>query len=99
MDLSSYAINRRKFLASTSALSVAACLGLPGSAGAGPPPETTALRIFEGPVTCLTPQIVAHELLLAKALPTYGTSGTRSRPITGLLRELRLGSSTSVSHL
>ncbi len=32
MDLSSYAVNRRKFLANTSALSVAACFGLPESA-------------------------------------------------------------------
>src|SRR5689334_16031134 len=63
---SPYAINRRKFLTSTSALGAATFLGAPGKAGAEPPPETRALRIFEGPVTCLAPQVIAHELLLGE---------------------------------
>ena len=32
-------------------------------ATAEPLPETTKLRIFEGPVTCIAPQLVAHTLL------------------------------------
>jgi NitT/TauT family transport system substrate-binding protein len=46
--------------------SAASLLALPGHAAAEPPPETTKLRIYENPVTCLAPQIVAQELLYAE---------------------------------
>ena len=58
-----HGISRREFLAGTSMIGVAALLGLPRTAAAEPPPETTKLRIFEGPVTCIAPQYVARELL------------------------------------
>jgi hypothetical protein len=56
-------INRRAFITASSALGASAALGMPRSAAAEPPPETTTLRIFEGPPTCLAPQYVAQDLL------------------------------------
>ena len=58
-----HGFSRREFLAGTSMIGAAALLGLPRTAAAEPPPETTKLRIFEGPVTCIAPQYVAQELL------------------------------------
>src|SRR5207244_3513061 len=38
----------------------------PGPADAEPPPETTKLRLFEVPITCLAPQYMAQELLYSE---------------------------------
>jgi NitT/TauT family transport system substrate-binding protein len=56
---------RREFVKGLSALAGSAgLLGFdPRLAAAEPPPETTKLRLFEGPVTCIAPQLVAEELL------------------------------------
>ena len=59
-------LTRRSFLANTSALGAASFLGLPRTAEAEPPPETTKLRIFEAAPTCLAPQYIAQELLQAE---------------------------------
>jgi len=57
---------RRDFVANASALGASSLLGLPRLAAAEPPPETTKVRLFMGPVTCLAPQYVARELLYAE---------------------------------
>lgn len=57
---------RRKFLVQTAALGATSLLWLPDRASAEPPPETTKLRLFEGPVTCIAPQLIARELLLGE---------------------------------
>jgi NitT/TauT family transport system substrate-binding protein len=54
---------RRRFLAQTSALSVAALLGLPRAAAAEPPPETRKIRLVEIPGICLAPEYLAEDLL------------------------------------
>jgi NitT/TauT family transport system substrate-binding protein len=54
---------RRDFLASASAVGLAACLGLPRRAAAEPPPETTSIRLVDDPAICLAPQYLAEELL------------------------------------
>ena len=58
--------NRRDFLVGGSSLGAAALLGLSGPAAAEPPPETTRLRVYGGPVPCIAPQYVAEELLLSE---------------------------------
>jgi NitT/TauT family transport system substrate-binding protein len=66
--------SRRRFLSN---LAFAGAAGLGGASVAGlggggksfaaePPPETTRLRLFEGPVTCIAPQWVARELLYSE---------------------------------
>ena len=54
---------RRKFLASTSALSAASLLGLSYPAAAEPPPETKRIRLLHAPAICLAPQYLAEDLL------------------------------------
>src|SRR5262245_46864998 len=56
-------VSRRRFLADASALGAASLLSIPLRAGAEPPPETTKITLFEGPVTCIAPHYVAQELL------------------------------------
>src|SRR5689334_23955700 len=59
--------SRRRFLTHASALGAAGSLGLQCRvAKAEPPPETTRLRLWEGPVTCIGPQYIAYELLRAE---------------------------------
>jgi NitT/TauT family transport system substrate-binding protein len=49
------------------ALMVGGCgLFTPRRAAAEPPPETTRLRVFEGPIICIAPQYVAEDLLHAE---------------------------------
>src|SRR5712692_10279173 len=56
--------SRRDFVRGLAVAGTAGFVGLrPETADAEPPPETTKLRLFEGPVTCLAPQYVAQELL------------------------------------
>ena len=64
--------SRRRFLTN---LAFASAAGLSGVSGLGngqkasaaePPPETTKLRLFEIPITCIAPQWVARELLYAE---------------------------------
>ena len=55
--------SRREFLASTSMLGAATLLGLPRTATAEPPPETTRIRLPHAPAICLAPQYLAEELL------------------------------------
>ena len=61
MDLSS--ISRRDFLAGASALVAASLFGVPQSALAEPPPETTTFRIAQGPFICYAPQMLAEAML------------------------------------
>lgn len=58
-----HGFSRREFLAGTSMLGAATLLGLPSTASAEPPPETTRFRIAQGPFICYAPQMVAEELL------------------------------------
>src|SRR5258706_8896962 len=58
-----HGFSRREFLAGTSMLGAATLLGLPCTAAAEPPPETTRFRIAQGPFICYAPQMVAEELL------------------------------------
>jgi len=57
--------SRRRFLASTSALT-ASFLSYPQTASAEPPPEVRKIRLVHAPVTCLAPQYLAEELLRAE---------------------------------
>jgi NitT/TauT family transport system substrate-binding protein len=57
-------VTRRSFIVNTSALGAAHLLAFPRPARAEPPPETTKISLFEGPVTCIAPHYVAQELLL-----------------------------------
>jgi NitT/TauT family transport system substrate-binding protein len=57
-------VSRRNFLQQTSALGAASLLGVASESRAEPPPETTRVKIFAAPVTCLTPQYIAQEPLL-----------------------------------
>jgi NitT/TauT family transport system substrate-binding protein len=54
--------SRRQFL-NRAVLTGAASLLRPHATAAEPPPETTKLRVFEGPFTCIAPQYVARDLL------------------------------------
>jgi NitT/TauT family transport system substrate-binding protein len=62
-DKSGDGFSRRRFLANTSALSVASLLAVPRPAAAEPPPETTTIRTAHGVSMCEAPQSVAEELL------------------------------------
>jgi NitT/TauT family transport system substrate-binding protein len=58
---------RRRFLGGLTLAGTAGLLGLhPRPSAAEPPPETTRLRVWEGPVTCAAPQWVAQELLYSE---------------------------------
>ena len=56
-------ISRREFLTGTSLLGAATWLGLPHTAAAEPPPETTKIRLVHTESICLAPQYLAEELL------------------------------------
>jgi NitT/TauT family transport system substrate-binding protein len=57
---------RRRFLGGLTLAGTAELLGLPARpVAAEPPPETTTLRIFEGPITCNAPPYAAQELTQA----------------------------------
>lgn len=56
-------MSRRRFLQQTSALGAALTFGVPGTALAEPPPETTKIRLLRAASICLSPQYVAEELL------------------------------------
>ena len=56
-------VNRRDFLAHSSALAGASLLSLPNLAHAEPPPETKKIRLMRLPAICAAPQYVAEELL------------------------------------
>ena len=58
-----HGFSRREFLTGTSMLGAATLLGLPRTAAAEPPPETTRIRLVRVPVMCLAPLYVAEELL------------------------------------
>ena len=58
-----HGFSRREFLTGASMLGAATLLGLPRTAAAEPPPETTRFRIAQGPFICYAPQMVAEELL------------------------------------
>jgi len=61
--------NRRDFLTRVSMIGAAGLLGLYRRASlAEPPPETTKLKLWEGPMTCIGPQYIAYELLRAEGL-------------------------------
>ncbi len=58
---------RRRFLGGLTVAGAAGLLGLrPRPVAAEPPPETTTLRLFEAPVTCIAPTWVAQELLYSE---------------------------------
>jgi NitT/TauT family transport system substrate-binding protein len=58
---------RRDFLTRSALAGAAGLLGVsPEPAAAEPPPETTTLRLFKFPSTCLAPQFTADELLRAE---------------------------------
>jgi len=58
-----HGFSRREFLTGTSLIGAAALLGLPRTAAAEPPPETTSIRLVKNPGICLAPQYLAEELL------------------------------------
>jgi NitT/TauT family transport system substrate-binding protein len=59
--------SRREFLAGLGLASTAGLLGVrPELAAAEPPPETTQLRLIKIPSTCVAPQFISEELLLAE---------------------------------
>jgi NitT/TauT family transport system substrate-binding protein len=62
-DISGDGCSRRRFLANTFALGAASLFGLPRTAAAEPPPETSRLRVVKAPAICLAPEYVAEELL------------------------------------
>jgi len=55
--------SRRRFLSGASALGATSLLGLPESASADPPPETTTLRMVHSPAICIAPQYLAEAFL------------------------------------
>jgi NitT/TauT family transport system substrate-binding protein len=61
-----HGFSRREFLAGTSMLGAATLLGLPRTAAAEPPPETTRIRLAAVPAICVAPQYVAEALLKAE---------------------------------
>jgi NitT/TauT family transport system substrate-binding protein len=59
--------SRRRFLKGLTLVGTAGLLGLcPRPIAAELPPETTKLRLFEGPITCIAPQWVAQDLLYSE---------------------------------
>jgi NitT/TauT family transport system substrate-binding protein len=61
--MSSTYSTRRAFLTGASAFGAASILGIPRVAAAEPPPETTRLRIAQGPFICYAPQMLAEAFL------------------------------------
>jgi len=58
---------RRRVLGGLTVAGTAGLLGLPARpVAAEPPPETTTLRLFDGPVTCIAPTWVAQDLLYSE---------------------------------
>ncbi len=74
--------SRRRFLADTSALGVAAFLSVSEKAAAEPSPETKRLRLLHAPAICLAPQYLAEELLRLEGFTEieYVNLGTRHGP-------------------
>ena len=80
--------SRRRFL-TNAVLAGTAGLGVLGAAGIGgsrealaePLPETTRLRLFECPITCIAPHWVARDLLYAEGFTDiqYVTWGTQTQ--------------------
>lgn len=64
--LRSTACTRRTFVQGAVLGAATMLSGAPTLAHAEPPPETTRLRLFKFPVTCLAPQYLAEELLAAE---------------------------------
>jgi len=63
IDSQNRSFNRRDFLSATSLVGAAALLGLPRSASAEPPPETSRIRLVKNPAICLSPEYIAEEFL------------------------------------
>ncbi len=72
---------RRRFLTTLSLASAAGLVPAPPLHAEEPPPETTTLRIFDGPITCIAPQLVARELLYGEGFTDvqYVTWGSQTR--------------------
>ena len=62
-ELTETGLSRREFLAGTSMIGAATLLGLPRTAAAEPPPETTKIRFLHAPAICIAPLYLAEELL------------------------------------
>jgi NitT/TauT family transport system substrate-binding protein len=58
-----YRFDRRGFLAGVSAVGAASLLGLHRPASAEPPPETSRIRLSDGPFLCFAPLYLAEDLL------------------------------------
>ena len=82
--------NRRDFLSATCLMGAGALLGLPRSAAAEPPPETTKIRLVDTPAICVAPQYLAEELLRLEGFTQieYVPQGDNPTPST-LLSEGR----------
>jgi NitT/TauT family transport system substrate-binding protein len=66
MSSTAWQWNRRDFLKGLTGLTGAAVSGYMRLAAAEPPPETTRIRIHGNELTCISPQLVAEELLHAE---------------------------------
>jgi NitT/TauT family transport system substrate-binding protein len=80
--------SRRRFLGGVTLVGTAGLLGWhPRSTAAGPPPETTRLRLTKLPSTCRAPQWVAEELLVAEGFTEVHyvkvQSGGKGADLTG----------------
>jgi hypothetical protein len=81
--------SRREFLRGLTLAGTAGLVGLHARlVTAEPPPETTTLKIFNGPATCLAPQLVAEDLLRAEGFtdlqyvsPRLGRSASPWPPV------------------
>jgi NitT/TauT family transport system substrate-binding protein len=84
-DKSGHRCSRRRFLANMSVFGAASFLGLPRTAAAEPPPETTSIRLVHAPAICLAPQYLAEELLHLEGFSevTY-VDNPSGRPATSL---------------
>ena len=103
-NMSGTEFSRRRFLLNTSALGGASLVGLPQRAMAEPPPEITRLRIFENPVTCIAPQVIAQELLYAEGFTdvqyvNYPKDTRRWAPENLLAGEVDITFSFSPTHI
>lgn len=84
--------SRRDFVRGLTLAGTAGLVGLrSGQADADPPPETTRLRLYEGPVTCLAPQYVAQELLLSEGFTDVRYAKFSQRDQGPAARDSRLG--------
>src|SRR5262249_29406141 len=70
--------SRRRFLTNAALAGAAGLVRAPPSFAAEEPPETTTIRLAKVPGTCIAPQYVAEELLLAEGLTEvrYVATGT-----------------------